>query len=462
MRPFSIASFAYLSVALCSFSLAQTISPTPADGDTKITLLTAPAAKGDTIAIFAAPAPVAPALPVCNASGTAVPLAPNTSNSVLSGSQTTLLLQNPLAQGQVICAVITSSAVPAAAGSPRTTPQVVVNAPVSPPGFDWGMVRAYFTFGGLTSQADSEFSHEDLFLAFRIDKQYVRFHKNSNPDNYGHRIGLMSFFETRLTALPVAVQSCTPTATTTCANSSSSSTSATAVAATTSQAFLNSQKSARLDFGIYAPVLLHEWHVSSRVGTQTQSAPYALFVAPLIKIGFDTSLNGLNQTQQGSSTPSAVQSIGNSSEFYKFYDYGFRLGHYQLAGDPEISPTLLSYLDVTWGRFSNLASLICDTTKDTYDPGANTCSLPVGSTATSIGELPWQRDTRLNVEGLLEIPATNGFSIGFSTNVVFDPLGHQGTSTLKHIRPNDDLRFLFAYKFDISKLAAKLAPQPTN
>lgn len=59
-------------------------------------------------------------------------------------------------------------------------------------------------------------------------------------------------------------------------------------------------------------------------------APLRLVPAPLAETGFDSSLNGLNQTQQQSSADSQVQPIGNSSQFYKFYEFGFRLGHDQL------------------------------------------------------------------------------------------------------------------------------------
>jgi hypothetical protein len=200
------------------------------------------------------------------------------------------------------------------------------------------------------------------------------------------------------------------------------------------------------------PFLLNRWHVNSKQSGKVSQVPYALYVAPLAKAGFDTTLNGLNQTQQQSATSTQVQPVGTSSQFYKFYSYGFRLGHDQLSQDKDAAPSMLSYLDVSFGRFSNLQSLLCP--KAQY-AGNNTCNAAAGSTTPPI--LPWQRDWRLNLEGLLEVPATHGFSVGFSSNVSLPGLSESNNPV--HLRPQDDLRFLFAYKFDISKLASKLAAQ---
>jgi hypothetical protein len=453
-RLFSALFFAFFSTACFAQVAAPTINPVPVDGDTHVTVTTTGFAVGSTIAIFStvAPAAVAGAVPVpasCTTRTTSLPPAANTAPTVIAGSQTAVSLQNPLSQGDMLCVSIT----PSGGTASMSTAFVTVAAPASPPGFDWGLVRAYFTVGALLSQADGQFSHQDLFMSFHLDKAYAPLHKKTNPDIYGHRPSFNTFFDTRLTSLPVAVQSCTPSAAgvtpiVTCDNSSSGS----AAPATTTQAFLNSQKSARLEFGVYAPFMLYQWYVPTRTGSKTINTPYALFIAPLIKTGFDTSLNGLNQTQQSASTPNSVQPIGNSNEFYKFYDIGFRTGQWALQSDPSTAPDTVSYLDVTVGRFSNLASLICPAAQYT---GNNTCNAAAGT-------LRWTRDMRLNVEGLLEVPGTHGFSVGFSANVAFDPFGRQGSPAFRHIRPDDDLRFLFAYKIDISKLAAKLAPQFSN
>ena len=70
-------------------------------------------------------------------------------------------------------------------------------------------------------------------------------------------------------------------------------------------------------------------------------------------------MNGLNQTQQSASTPGSVQPTGTSDSFYKFFNYGARIGFFDIAKhspDNDDAPELLSYLDVGIGRFSNLAT----------------------------------------------------------------------------------------------------------
>jgi hypothetical protein len=389
-------------------------------------------------------------------------------------------LSGPLTTGATICAVESYSGSPAMAATNASALVIARSAAqiaTAPPGWDWGLVRAYFTFGALLSQQDSQFSHSDLFLSFHLDKTYLPLKNLDSTSKHSLMPGLNSFFEPRLTALPVTVQPCAATTTTSgssgsstptssscsSANSTATTTSGTTAASTdTTTVFLNSQKSARLTFGVYAPVMLNRWAIASKDSSgKTQNQAYALFIGPLVKTGFDTSLNGLNQTQQQSSTPNTVQPVGNSNEFYKFYDYGFRLGHITLTGDKAKAPELMSYLDVTWGRFSNMASLLCPVASYT---GGLTCAAPSSttnsgtSTTTTTFVLPWSHDYRMNVEGLLEIPGLQGLSIGFSTNVGAWRAGPPKNRVV-HIRPQDDLRFLFAYKFDITKMAAKLAGQ---
>lgn len=440
MRYVSVFPVALFCVLPC-FSQTS-IAPAPADGQSTITIIfTNPLAAPGTGALYSNPSAAA-GDPCVAVPDYVVPLKAGVPTLASAGSKTLVLVSDQtLTEGTPLCAIVT------VAGGNNTATYVLVGAPSSPPGYDWGHVRAYFFAGGMTSQEHDQFSHEDLFLAFRLDKTYFMY--KDNRDN-SFRPSLSTFYEARLTALPVAVQSCTTSTSSSCSSSTSSSTSGSgATPSTTTQTFLNSQKSARLHFGVYFPVYFPSWSVTSKSGKTTTTTNYALYIAPIVKTGFDTTLNGLNQTQQKSSTASQVQPIGISSEFYKFYDFGFRLGHDQLSSQKGVAPTQISYLDVGWGRYSNLASLLCPASE--YQ-GTNTCNVPSGT-------LPWHRDIRLRVEGSLEIPATKGFSVGFSTNVSFHPGNQSNTASTIHIQPADDLRFLFGYKFDISKIAAKLAPQ---
>jgi len=494
----------YTSLAICSLiptlsiAVAQTpvIQGTLTAGQTTIKGAGSPpvaAGAAGAVSIYIcvaalSPSPL-PAAPACTLPK-AAPLAAAALQPVTTGpaGEFTAQLASPLIAGYY---VYVSQVSPA--GAINSAVATVTAATAAPPGYDWGRVRAYFTLGALLSQQDNQFSHADTFLDFQLDKTYALMGNIDETGNHSWKPGLNSFFETRLTALPVAVQSCptittTTTSTTTpattssstalspnCASASTTATPTTTATTTTTgtttaapdqtTAFLNSQKSARLLFGVYIPFQLDRWSLQDKDSSgNAVTTPYALFIGPLIKTGFDTSINGLNQTQQGGSTPSAVQAVGNSNEFYKFYDFGFRLGHVQLSGQSNKAHEIISYLDVTWGRFSNMASLLCPASayqgNDTCNTSPLTTSMTSSGTTTTtstILPLPWAHDYRLNVEGLLEIPGTNGFSIGFSTNVAAK--GGQPSTSVVHIRPQDDLRFLFAYNCDISKIAAKLAGQ---
>ena len=432
-----------LLLTCCLSSYAQSISPVPADGDSTVTVTFTTLAADASGALYSPPS--AKDGDACLVStSNQLPLKAGVPTKAPFGSTTLVLVTDkPLREGTPVCADVSGLA---------SSKVVVVKAPASPPGFDWGRVRAYFTAGALISQEHNQLSHEDLFVAFRLDKVYWMYGASKKDSTYGS--GLHTYFETRLTALPVAVQSCNTsnsstgaTSSSNCSASSSSSSSGSSTDTnTTTQSFLNSQKTARLQFGTFYPLYFQHWKVTGKNGQALTTTNYGLFVAPLIETGFDTSLNGLNQTQQQSTAPSAVQPVGSSSQFYKFYDFGFRLGHDRLSTDSGAAPEEISYLNVGWGRFSNLASLLCPTAQ--YQ-GRNSCAAPSGS-------LFWQRDFRMRLEGLLQVPATNGFSVGFSSNVNFYK---KGNSNPVHIEPPDDLRFLFGYKFDITKIASKLAPQ---
>src|SRR3954453_15588344 len=108
--------------------------------------------------------------------------------------------------------------------------------------------------------------------------------------------GFSTFFETRLTSVPVTVQPC-PTASTSttgrCSGTSSNNTDQ-------FNTFVTSQKSARLAVGAYLPFIAKVWTYN---GVRN-----ALFVGPLAKVGL-IPVSAINQSQaQGQSSNS-----GNSS-----------------------------------------------------------------------------------------------------------------------------------------------------
>jgi hypothetical protein len=127
----------------------------------------------------------------------------------------------------------------------------------------------------------------------------------------------------------------------------------------------------------------------------------------------------------------------NGGRLYNFMSGGIRLAHIGHYSNDSIDPDLISHLDLTVGKYSNLEVY---RGLDTTDPAH-----PVPTTRARI--------PRLAAEGLLKVPNTPLY-IGFSANIGF------GISPLKKgqpiQRPPDDLRFLFGTKFDVSKLFSHL------
>ena len=354
-------------------------------------------------------------------------------NTVAATGGFAVTLQEPLRGGQKIQVDEIFQNCGAQATQQSTAVEVII------PG-DWGRIKGYFTSGILLSQDQNNFSQSSLFLSFILDKTWRMpgyYHPVSKGPGAGTRMGhwpgINSFFDTRLTSIPVSACS-VPNAST---PSSSQSPCATTPSATSTQldTFLSQRKTARLAVGVYFP-----WTVTSWAYNNTHNA---LFLAPLAKVGFDTPAGDLTQAQPSSTaagtTGSTVTAV-NPTSFYNFHGYGGRIGHYSLTSSRNQAPELVSYLDVIFGPFSNLETLV---TPKTAPP-----------TATPFRK----RMYRLALEGILKVPSTP-LIVGFSANVGQEAVGLGQNNIVQ--RAGDDLRFLFGVKFDAAKLMAaiiKIAP----
>jgi hypothetical protein len=376
---------------------------------------------------------------------------------------------------------------------------------------DWGRVKGYFTSGILLSQNQNSFSQSSLFMGFNLDKTWRMpgyYHQKSgkvtaekelvkaqktladanslpagektpqriseatikirkaeqsvaeatakNKFQMGRWPGINTFFDVRLTSIPVSAcnlpNGASGSNSGSCAAPSPTPTPAAATvhqqaaAATPSptplDTFLSQRKTARLTVGAYFPFTITSWTYNK--------TPNALFIAPLAKVGFDTPAGDLAQVQSTSTnsqtgattntTASTVTAV-NQTNFYNFFGYGARIGHYGLTNSRNEAPELISYLDVIFGPFSNLESLIIPETGLTTGQAAKRTRL-----------------YRLALEGILKVPSTP-MIIGFSANVGQETLG-LGPHTIVQ-RAGDDLRFLFGVRFDAAKLmsvVAKAAP----
>lgn len=310
--------------------------------------------------------------------------------------------------------------------------------------FEAGAYHANCQSAGLT--ADQKKGCDDAKLAFDdAGKAREEANKGKTKHPMSWMPGINTFFDVRLTSIPVSacnLQNGSPgTNGASCASPSPTPTPATGAAikqaadATPSptplDTFLSQSKSARFTVGAYLPFTITTWNYNKQAN--------ALFIAPLAKVGFDTPVGSLTQIQTTTTpagatvTPTAV----NQANFYNFYGYGGRVGHYALTKSRDEAPELVSYLDVVVGRYSNLETLIAPET------GA-TAQHPVKRT----------RLYRLGLEGILKIPTTP-LIIGFSANVGQESLG-LGPNTIVQ-RAGDDLRFLFGARFDAAKLMSVIA-----
>jgi hypothetical protein len=350
-----------------------------------------------------------------------------------SGSQASLNLETPLATGDSVQVKLTP-----ASGSALTSDTVVVADPL-----DLGRIRYYFTAGIVVSnsqgfQVQSSGSQAGVFLGLNADRSWLI---SNQP--FWRRIGLNTFFDARLTS--VATQGATATTTPAASTGSGSTpTTTTTPASTALNSFLQSQKAGSLQAGTYIPIMTGEW----ARGSDT----YAFFVAPLAKAGFTTltSQQSSASTTSGTATTTtpAATSLPLTGQFYTSYSYGGRFGVFRTYKDgngdwdTNSAPELVSYVDVTTGRFGNFEGFRDLTVENT---GA--------SSTTGADYFLRLRPWRYSFEGLLKIPHSP-FVVGFNANIgrgAIAPAIVNGV-TRPYTQPRDDLRFLFGAQFDFTKL----------
>jgi hypothetical protein len=351
---------------------------------------------------------------------TGAPFALEDGNMATSANATTglfaAILAAPLYSGQNIQVVALS---PAGAQLAQTAKITILGVA------DWGRVRANFTAGVVMSFNDdfllssaspsggvTSNSQSTLFLALDLEKNWKWGGvKNSVaaagwvPQKFelAARYMFSTFLEGRLTSVPVSV----------CSTGSASGSATTASCtgnADNLSTFLSSAKSAEIQGGAYAPILTSVWSY--------QNAPNALFAAPIARVGFITPTDSV--TGSGSA---AV----NAGQVYNFYAFGARLGHFKLSTDRNSDPELLSYIDVMWGRYSNLESLVAE-------PGG------------TVAERRW----RVAIETVLKVPSTP-LVLGMSANIGQNLLGAPTVQSAK-----DDVRFFIGAKFDMGRVLAKV------
>lgn len=369
-------------------------------------------------------------------------------------------LANALSADSYVCAYVSSSGQILGA----THPNLVTDP------FDLGRVRTYFTAGVLVANDDanaqnttgSSFSTAHEFLAMTMDAAialpgcYEKTRGGSGdcisrrqeeaatnprtgtapqttptgPASKGllagwwgaHHPGLNQYLDARLTAIPVAPSPNSSGSGSTSANSNSS--------------ILTTQNTATLEVGMYAPVLTTRW--------TWDGTPNSMFLAPLAKVGFDT-LTG--PTQQTVAAPTGGTETLSYENVYNFYSFGARFGQYALTGTYRHAPDALSYLDVTYGRYSNLQSYVC------HLAGGSGGPLYAGSTCPTGNLDSRKRLYRLDFRGFMKMPRVP-IILGLDANIRQEVIGAARLDL--GLQPPDDVRVLFGTRLDLSSVLSRL------
>jgi len=294
-------------------------------------------------------------------------------------------LKNPLSAGLLIC-IWPASSTP-------TPPVVVAKWGYEESETPIGRTRYYFATGVELSQSNQQFSNQDIYVAFDLDRNWIR---------GTHNALLNSEFSARLAAIPVAASSTTSTATTTSEPSTST--------------FISSRKAGMVQGAIYAPLYANAFKGWFGGGTTA-------FLAPLVEGGLQTITSGALSASTPAPGTTTTTATVNGAGLYYFWGAGIRLGDLRLYRSWNIAPQILSHLDLTFGRWENFKQC---RSKSNCTPGAN----------GAVPDSQLYQPLMLALQGEINVPKTP-VMIGFSSiNPI--PGGGQG-----------DLRFYFGVKLDV-------------
>ncbi len=283
---------------------------------------------------------------------------------------------------------------------------------------DWGRTRVYFHGGVLYSKrtdtaGSGMFQDPEPFLALSLETAWLMSECDDNKavakdrhapckyddDAFKFHWMLMDSFDIRLT---------------------SAGTSGVTTQLTAGTSNFATATSVMFQSAAYMPTYFKHW---DREGDRRVDAA---FIAPIAKFGYQ-GIRILAPARADANSPTKEEQIIEnrskvaSREMFQFFSYGVRIGHLSLPPNRNRAPDLLSYLDVTWGKWKNLRNF----------PNA----LP-----DDTSKVP----TRLGIEGRLKLPSLP-FIIGFDSNTGPGP---------------DEFRFIFGTRLDLGNVLKKLIPTP--
>lgn len=281
--------------------------------------------------------------------------------------------------------------------------------------YDLGRLKTYFSAGAEFQASNGSLGGTSGFFDVEIDQNWVSTgpdraprcfskgdsaaYKSQNGDtgdcgSHPFRFLVNTYTDAELTQIPLTSNSPQPAAPAAGSGSASAATSTSTSTSTSGTFDISAAKGAYVEGGIYTPLLFPsmQWIFRGQAN--------GFFIAPLAKYIF-----------LDPDSPPAGATTGFN--VYRAYGGGFRLGHFQLpAHFRKQGPELLSFLDVTAGRWENYRE-------------------PNGT-----------RGARLDVTGRYKIPYTLLY-IGFDANA-----GPGGS----------DFRLFVGTRVDVASILGKLLP----
>jgi hypothetical protein len=261
-----------------------------------------------------------------------------------------------------------------------------------------GRTRYYLSTGVELAEDNQQFSNQDVYLGFALDRNWIR----GTSDSWLTKL-FNSEFSAQLTSIPVAASSTTTI----------SSTTTTTPSVTT---FISSRKAAVVGGALYAPLYFKAF--KGWFGSQTSA-----FFAPIVKGGLQTITSGaLSASAPAPGTNTTTTTVNNAGLYY-FWGGGIRLGDLKLHRSWNIAPEILSHIDLTVGQWQNFKQCL----------HASSCTPSADGTVPS-NQL--YQPLLFALEGQFNVPKTP-VVIGFKS---VTPLNGGGQG---------DLRFFFGVKLDV-------------
>jgi hypothetical protein len=361
-----------------------------------------------------------------------------------------LSLTQPLVAGTTLCLVeYSTDAIPVVSYS--------IFQPVNDP-YDFGRVRSYLTAGVQVTNQNSTGSSSTAaqYLEFGLDYAWRKASK--------HGPGIQTFFDAKLSPIPVASPVVTNTVTTTPAakastvRASSRATPAdTTVASATQLNLLSSQQSARVMMEAYFPFKLTHWYKHTSYFT----------LAPLFRGGFATLLSPSidNAGANGSSlanTSASTTSVGSFNSAYSFWSLGTRLAWDRYAHSRDEAPKPTSELNVTIGQYSNLPSYVCVKPPAGGAPPSTSISACTTDAADMASGLTYVSRTlvpRVVIDGFARLP-NYPFILGLDANLAQYTFQHGVFRPIKNVdylnKAGNDIRIYIGVTIDMNTLVSRL------